>query len=199
MSVCVCVGTRSHARARLIGALLCRVLDKKAFAFDRWRGQVVLDVTAGLLQRVARGFLGRRRAAFIRFLITKAMVIQAAVRGLNIRRRTRQHLQKRRWAAISLQRIARGWLTRRRVREWVLGLVETQRKRLQQRKLAFLNRVERHAATRIQMVYRKFAVIQRVAARALLNEQKLQVCTLLILYILGTHYTYFLCVYRYID
>jgi hypothetical protein len=82
-------------------------------------------VYANIVQRVGRGYIGRKRKEFLRSIQHRATKLQATTRSMQTRVIFNRENLKRRWACITIQRHWRGYKGRRRVQTIVEAAYDT--------------------------------------------------------------------------
>jgi len=82
----------NHIRGKLIPAM------------RKWWSYTVVHRSSCLLQRIGRGYIGRQRVRFIRFLHYCATRIEAFWRGQRLRKQYLQFIEYRNWCVVSIQR-----------------------------------------------------------------------------------------------
>ena len=135
--------------------------------FAVWQRSVLLVIRILELQRVARGYLGRKDARWIWRVHSLVTGVQARIRKMLVMLATRRELRRRTWAAMEIERHARA-LNARRIVMWRLEAhIDRERRKLERKKREWAIRREVHAARVIQQSWRA-----RVARLALAAEKK---------------------------
>ena len=125
-----------------------------------------------LIQRVVRGFIGRRRRRFLQDLKSKVLRLQAAARQIKVRNDFAKQRLRREWAANTIQRSVRGLIARRRVQTRIqsiqqVGLWLLERKRNQWD----MERLVR-ATCAVQRIIRRFIRRCKLLKAVSLREQR---------------------------
>ena len=71
--------------------------------FDKWRAFAIMDRCSSEIQRVARGFIGRRRRDLTKAVVQRSVIIQAVSRKAYHRKKYSQLRERRHWGAITIQ------------------------------------------------------------------------------------------------
>jgi len=140
-------------------------------AFDCWRLTVLENAMVKQIQRVVRGYNARRRRELIKRINRRTVKIQAGFRSISKRVVFVQYNQKRQWAALTIQRIARGRIARRRVVSMIEAIYELGLRKIRKDKEAFFKRRKLDAAILLQFFVRRWCVRQRVRRREDLRRQ----------------------------
>lgn len=164
-----------HRRAKIRKTFLtCSVRWKNmnlAVFFDRWLKTVLENAVVKQIQRVIRGYNARRRRDLIKRINRRAVKMQAGFRSISKRKVFMQYNQKRQWAAVTIQRCARGRIAKRRVMSMIEALFDLGRRKITRDKEAFLKRRALEAAILLQFVVRRFCVRMRIRRREELRRQ----------------------------
>jgi hypothetical protein len=124
--------------------------------FDMWR-KVIIEETASVhICRIVRGFCARKRKIFIRQLHRRVVKIQAQVRQVSKRVIYKGIFLRKRWAAIHIQRVARGVQARRRVMGIIEGMVDTQVRKYKKMRAEFAQQELVAAAECLQRSFRRY-------------------------------------------
>lgn len=140
-------------------------------AFDRWRVTVLENAMIKQVQRIVRGFNARRRRDLIKRINRRAVKVQSGFRSISKRIVFVQYNRKRIWGALTIQRMVRGRIARRRVISIVEAKYELGLRRIRKDKEAFFKRRALDAAILLQFFVRKWYIRQRIRRREDLRRQ----------------------------
>ncbi len=166
------VVNRCQTRWMIVKASLKWRNDYCGRMFDVWRAVTVAQVCAVSMQRLVRGYLGRARKTFLVSINRRVVKVQASARQLQTRITFKRHNLKRRWAAIYIQRIARGMLCRRRVKSIVEAAYDTGKRLLEREKERWVQFCRFKATVCLQLLMRRCLVRRRIARRTKIAEMK---------------------------
>jgi hypothetical protein len=142
----------------------------QGFFFDLWRRHCIQELESQVIQRYARGFIGRLRKRIMVKLNKKVLTIQNAGRKLNSQVRYNRKSKHVFWAATTIQKVYRGLAARRFVKRKVEALYDTGIRQIQRERKLYEHMRRLKAAIRIQNVLRRFMKKMR-ALRKLRKKQ----------------------------
>jgi hypothetical protein len=147
-------------------------LENLWISFSTWRSHAMHATATLFLQRVIRGFLGRKRRDILISLRHHATQIQSSARELVVRIKYKKLLIRRTCAAVTIEKMVRGFLTRRRVQGIVLALIDLERWKLERDREAWQKHREVNATKAIQIMFRKYLRRKRALEAKLIRDQK---------------------------
>lgn len=147
---------RAKLRKTLAALFVHRVEERTGRLFDVWKVTTMRIVASEHIQRVVRGFLGRRRSALTASLHRRALSIQAPARQLTVRIQYNAVRAKRTWAAVTIQRYFRGANARAMTYKRVQAELDTGRRMLQKARENFVLERQTKAATCVARRIRTF-------------------------------------------
>ena len=140
-------------------------------AFDRMKRYAILCVYANIVQKVARGYIGRKRKEFLLSIQRRVIGVQSATRQMQQRIKYNREVLRRRWAIITVQRIYRGYRGRRRVQSIVEAAYDTGKRVLEMEKQRWQAYIHFKAACNVQLMVRRFLLRRRTMKRMHFNQQ----------------------------
>jgi hypothetical protein len=156
------VHKRNFIRYVLIGGEVRTQVSVFTLYFDHWR-RITLETQCRLLmQRVARGFIARNRKRFIRRLRAKATLIQSNTRKLFARQGYVQKTLRITWAVVTIQRLFRGILARKRLATRLQAHFDTEMRLLERKRRVWLYWRYVRAMLGIQLYCRRYLKRVRV-------------------------------------
>jgi hypothetical protein len=105
--------------------------------FDKWRKNTMEEMASVHMERICRGFIARKRKVFIRQLNRRVVRLQAQVRQVSKRVIFRGIFMRKQWAAVHIQRMARGHQARRRVMGILEAKVDTELRIIKKKRAQF--------------------------------------------------------------
>lgn len=142
----------------------------QGYFFDLWRRSCIEEMESQVIQRYARGFIGRLRRRTMITLNKKALTLQSAGRKLSSKllfNRKSKHVY---WAATTIQKMYRGLSARRFVQRKVEARYDTGMRQLARERKLYEHMRHLKAAIRLQNVMRRFLKKMR-AFRKLRKKQ----------------------------
>jgi hypothetical protein len=140
-------------------------------AFDWWRELTMCIVAAEKIGRVSRGYIGRKKRDMMYKIQSSVTMIQAGTRKLRSYTRYKREYLKRNYGAMAIQRIARGFITRRRLFTFVQAKYDQGKLALKAERKEFEDRKHFVTATVIAMLIRRFLVRRRIKHRVEYNKE----------------------------
>ena len=159
------VGRRNLVRWRFTVWYMKWKLRAMNKGFEKWKKQILEDRFGMNLQRGARGFLGRSRRDVTVSLIRKATTTQSSARMLLARGNYARTVGRIAWAAITIQKIYRGYRGRLRTRSILDAYLDRESKLMARERIRWIEWRTNRAVLRIQMCYRTHKLYRRLVKR----------------------------------
>ncbi len=121
------------------------------------------------IQRIIRGFNARRRGHLIVKLHKRVKKMQSLVRQRKVYVQYKSYRIRRDWAAVTIQRIVRGNMARKRVQSMIEAIYDTGVRLIEYERRKFYENVKKKAIVYIQRLVRKF-----LKRRRAYHKRKLQ-------------------------
>lgn len=146
---------RNFLRIVIIGSEIRTNMGLFGLYYDHWKKLTIQIHCAEFIQRVIRGFLGRRRKKFVKRINLRITKIQSGSRQLLTRMKYNVKRSKLHYAAVTIQRIVRGKHARTRVASLVKAYYDTQKRLFEREKESWRLQRKIKAAVKLQMYIRR--------------------------------------------
>ena len=165
------VERRNKLRLTLIAAEIRSMILNSGYCFDLWKRYTIRTLSAVLLQRYIRGFIGRRRNKFVKRMTIRVSKLQANTRRFIQAQKFRKKWYRLFWAAVGVQRLVRGWLARRKIAQRLEAYIDTQHRLLEKEKAAWHFERMVKSAMSMQAMVRRFLRRRRMMKVMQLNHR----------------------------
>jgi len=167
-----CLGTwrryvrrRERIRFLIVQASVKWRNDQIGRFYDHWKQLTIWEACATSISTFVKGFIGRRRAKFMKRLQKRVVQVQANYRGYFRKNEYYMKQHRRTWAATSLQRNFRGWWCRKRVKTMVEEIYDMGMRNVKKERIEFYIKQREDSAKMIQKRFRKWRFAKKVKDR----------------------------------
>jgi hypothetical protein len=150
------IAKRRAARSAICDMYSMWFYQRTGDYFDKWRRNLILEGHCITIQRITRGWIGRKRRTLMIKLNKMAEKVQSLARQRAVEIKYQHKIKRRDWGISQIQKVWRGFRTRRRIQGQVEARFETGMRKLARDKRVWILNRQMRACIRIQIMIRRF-------------------------------------------